>query len=88
MIHVVKLKKTIEYEVRYDEDFEGEHEELTKAEAVTAAKDDADECVFLSWDDDKNHELVTKHPWELVTEHPWELVSHEKKEADVASNVE
>lgn len=75
MIHVVKLKKTIEYEVRFDEDFEGTHEELTEAEAVTAAKDSADECVFLSWDDGVH---------EFVTENPWELVSHAKKEGPVA----
>jgi len=79
MIHVVKLKKTIEYEVRYDEDFDGSHEELTEAEADTAAKDNADECVFLSWDDGEH---------EHVIEGPWELVSHAKKEGPLAAPVE
>lgn len=76
MIHVVTLRKTITYTARIDEEFEGELEKLTPAEAIKSAKDMADEMVFLSWDDGSD--------FEVVTEGAWEPVEHRTEEAPVA----
>lgn len=66
MIHVVTLRKVISYKVRIDEEFEGELETLTPAEAVESAKDMADEMVFISWDDNGDYEVVTEGEWDLL----------------------
>jgi hypothetical protein len=63
----VKLKLTLEYTVHIDETFEGVTERLTREEAVEEAREMAQECVFLSYDDSE---------YEEVKEGEWELVSH------------
>jgi hypothetical protein len=65
LIHVVTLERRLVYHVRISETFEGEKEELTREEAIEAARDSADECVFLSYDDNE-HESVTEGEWLLV----------------------
>lgn len=63
-VHVVKLKRTLTYEVRIDEGGEDGREEISRDEAISDAKDFADEDCYVSIEPEE-YASATDSEWQL-----------------------